>query len=54
MWEETSKRHMGTELRKGKLCWIGDTVRKPSDDIVKQEKDLKPKGNRRIGRPEHT
>jgi hypothetical protein len=54
LWKATSQEDMNLVKRKGKLRWIGHTLRKEDGEIPKAALLWNPQGSRKIGRPKNS
>jgi hypothetical protein len=54
LWKRTKQPRIGLQIRKCKWGWLGHTLRKPYDDIVRQALEWNPQGKRGRGRPRNT
>ena len=51
LWKRTKQPRIDLEIRKRKWGWLGQTVRKPSDDMARQALEWNHQGKRGEGRP---
>ncbi|VDP31272.1 unnamed protein product [Schistosoma margrebowiei] len=54
LWERTNQLPAEEEIRKRRWKWIGHTLRKPSNCIMRQALTWNPEGKRKRGRPKNT
>ena len=54
LWETTQQNPIDIDIKKRKWGWIGHTLRKPANNIIRQVLDWNPKGRRKVGRPRQT
>jgi hypothetical protein len=54
LWLRTSQEPVETAIRRRRWSWLGHTLRKPSQSIVRQALKWTPQGQRRRGRPRNT
>lgn len=54
LWDRAGQRQVEQEIMSRRWRWIGHTLRKPPDSIVRQALRWNPQGNRSKGRPRNT
>jgi len=54
LWKRTKQPRTDLQIRTRKWGWLGNTRRKPSDDIARQAPEWNPQGKRGGGRPGNT
>ena len=54
LWRRTDEENIEITIRRRRWRWLGHTLRKPQNHVIRQALDWNPQGKRKRGRPKET